>query len=395
MTNVTILRTGGTLSFLHLDRPATMDDVERAIDKAIVLVCCLACLVVVPGEPALVVALLCAVTATGLAECSSRPLALAPSAIYAIAAVALPIFSLFLPLVAYDLLSSRNLIVRWCWLLPACAGLARLSFPPAVMMGLSCVLACLLSFRTERSTVAQKAYRHLCDAAREASLALEQKNLGLREKQDLEVRLATLAERGRIARDIHDNVGHLLTRSIMQVEALQVVHRGDDPVQREFAEVGATLHEAMDTVRASVHDLHEDAFDLRTAIEEAASSCAGLGVDIDYRADDVPSEVGYTFIAIVREALSNTVKHAHATQASVSVTAHPAFYRLIVHDNGSTRPSPQVLEQRLRADRAMEPGQGIGLATMSDRARALGGLLRIDYDRGFKVFVTVPKEERS
>ena len=38
-------------------------------------------------------------------------------------------------------------------------------------------------------------------------------------------------------------------------------------------------------------------------------------------------------------------------------------------------------------------GRGIGLATMADRARALGGMLRIDYDQGFKVFVTVPKED--
>lgn len=395
MTDVTILREGATLSFLLLGRPATMDDVERLIDKVIVLVCCLAGLVVVPEGTAPVVALLCAVTVAGLAECSSRPLALAPSAGYALAAVVMPPFALFVPLVAYDLFASRNPIVRWCWSLAALVGLARLPLPVSVMMGLTCVFACLLSFRTERSAAAQKAYRHLSDAAREASLALEEKNLGLREKQDLEVRLAMLAERSRIARDIHDNVGHLLTRSIMQVEALQVVHRGDGPVQREFAEVGATLHEAMDTVRVSVHDLYEDGFDLETALEEAASSCATLDVDIDYRADDMPAEVGYAFIAIMREALSNTVKHAHATRVSVSVTSHPAFYRLIVHDDGVTRPSPQVLEGRVRADGAEKQGRGIGLTTMSDRARALGGLLRVDYDRGFKVFVTVPKEERS
>ena len=79
---------------------------------------------------------------------------------------------------------------------------------------------------------------------------------------------------------------------------------------------------------------------------------------------------------------------------SVSVAAYPAFYRLAVHDNGSVPPPASVLD-RQGADSAPASGAacGIGLATMSDRARALGGMLRIDYDQGFKVFVTVPKED--
>lgn len=190
---------------------------------------------------------------------------------------------------------------------------------------------------------------------------------------------------GRIAREIHDNVGHLLTRSIMQVEALQVVHRDDERVRGELAQVGDTLHEAMGCVRASVHDLHDDAFDLETQIREAADACATLAVDIDYRASDVPPDVGYGFIAIVREALSNAAKHSDASRVSVSVAAYPAFYRLVVHDNGSVPPPSDMLGDAPRAD------GGIGLSTMADRARALGGRCRFDYDRGFKVFATVPK----
>ena len=266
--------------------------------------------------------------------------------------------------------------------------------PCLFAMDLACAMALLLSYRTRRFQTDLAAYRRLRDDVQETSLALEEKNRGLRDKQDLEVRLATLAERGRIAREIHDNVGHLLTRSIMQVEALQVVHRDDERVRSELAQVGATLHEAMSTVRASVHDLHDDAFDLETQLREAAEAFTTLAVDIDYRASDVPSDVGYGFIAIVREALSNASKHSDASRVSVSVAAYPAFYRLAVHDNGSVPPPASVLD-RQGADSAPASGaaRGIGLATMSDRARALGGMLRVDYDQGFKVFVTVPKED--
>ena len=110
-----------------------------------------------------------------------------------------------------------------------------------------------------------------------------------------------------------------------------------------------------------------------------------LSVDLGCKADDVPSAVGYCFIAIVREALSNAAKHSDASRVSVSVAAYPAFYRLVVHDNGSVPPPSDMLGDAPRAD------GGIGLSTMADRARALGGRCRFDYDRGFKVFATVPK----
>ena len=123
---------------------------------------------------------------------------------------------------------------------------------------------------------------------------------------DYEVRLATLAERARIAREIHDNVGHLLTRSVLQVEALQVVHAEDEQVRADLAQVGATLHEAMDTVRKSVHDLHDDAFDLRSRLESVVGACGLPGARLSFDARDVPVPVAYCFVALVREALSTS-----------------------------------------------------------------------------------------
>ena len=358
---------------------------ERIVDKVVVLACCLACFAVLPWGVALLLALLCSVAASALGEVLPRRLASVPALAYALAALVWPPFAAFLALAAYDLSRDDHPLVRWCWLLPALSALVRLDAVLALLMALACALALLLSYRTRRFQAELAAYRRLRDDVQETSLALEEKNRGLRDKQDLEVRLATLAERGRIAREIHDNVGHLLTRSIMQVEALQVVHRDDERVRGELAQVGDTLHEAMGCVRASVHDLHDDAFDLETQIREAADACATLAVDIDYRASDVPPDVGYGFIAIVREALSNAAKHSDASRVSVSVAVYPAFSRLVVHDNGSVPPPSDTLGDAPRAD------GGIGLSTMADRARALGGRCRFDYDRGFKVFATVPK----
>lgn len=362
---------------------------ERVVDKAIVLVCCLACFAVLPWELALLVALLCCVAAAALGETLPRRFASLPAFAFALAALVHPAFAAFLPVAVYDLARGEHPVMRVCWVLPLLSAFVRLEWTAALLVALTCAVSLLLSFRTRRAHAELAAYRRLRDSVQETSLVLEEKNRDLQERQDMEVRLATLAERGRIAREIHDNVGHLLTRSIMQVEALQVVHRDDAQVRAELSQVGDTLHEAMSTVRASVHDLHDDAFDLETQVKQVAASCETLSVDVDYRASDVPSDVGYCFIAIVREALSNAARHGDASRASVSVAAYPAFFRLTVRDNGSVPPPPDVLGD------APHSRHGIGLATMADRARALGGMLRVDYDRGFKVFVTVPKEDSA
>lgn len=369
---------------------------ERVVDKTIVLICCLTILVSVSWEPVLLVAMLVAIGASALSEMLPERVMPVPSLAFSLVALVLPPFAVFLPLSVYDLARDEHAVVRLVWLLPMLVTLVRSTPISAVAFLLACAVAFILSLRTCEALRDRAVYRQARDELREASLALEGKNKGLREKQDLEVRLATLAERGRIAREIHDNVGHLLTRSIMQVEALQVVHRADEQVCGELSQVGVTLHEAMDTVRASVHDLHDDAFDLESQINEVAAG-SSLEVHVDYHADEVPLEVGYGLVSIVREALSNSVRHGDADSASVSIVAYPAFYRLIVHDNGTIRPPSPVLDGfdggfGRSGDRSK---YGMGLASMADRTRALGGVLRVEYDHGFKVFVTIPKDGQS
>lgn len=362
------------------------------IDKAIIVACCLANFAVLPLEAPLLVALLCSVAAASLAEVMPPRFASLFAGVYAVVALVGAPFAAFLPVVVYDLARDERQILRFCWVLPAMAALMNLPAISAAIVLVMCAVAFLLSYRTQRTACEQVSFRRRHDDLQEASLALEAKNRNLHERQDMEVRLATLAERARIAREIHDNVGHLLTRSIMQVEALQVVHRGDEVVRTELAQVGTTLHEAMDTVRSSVHDLHDDAFDLRMQMISVAQSCTTLAVTVQYQADDIPLNVGYCFVAIVREALSNAARHSDASKVIVSVVAYPAFYRLVVHDNGTVPPRQEVLGEADPTGISGSAARGMGLAAMSERTRALGGRFRVDYDHGFKVFVSIPRE---
>jgi len=225
----------------------------------------------------------------------------------------------------------------------------------------------------------QTELRQLRDSSYELTMMLRQKNKELIEKQDYEVRLAMLGERSRIAREIHDHVGHLLSRSILQVGAIMVAQRTPDTdLQQNLSVVRDTLSQAMNTIRASVHDLHDESLDFRVQIEALTQGFTFCPIRLDYRLESPPDkEVAYCFIAIVKEGLSNIIHHSNATQVALRLIEHPALYQLTLEDNGS--------------EAAGVPSGGLGLRSMADRVGTLGGQLLIERQGGFRLFVSIPK----
>lgn len=286
---------------------------------------------------------------------------------------------LFLPLVTYDCAALPKRYQRLMGVVPLLYGIFfyRAVFSAGVC--LLCTLAFLLQNRSSQFEKMQTDYYHAHDAIQEKTLRLEQKNQELMEKQDYEVRLATLSERNRIAREIHDNVGHLLTRSLLQVGAMQVVYKEEESLKEQLDCVKDTLADAMESIRSSVHDLHEDAMDLETQLNTLIANFSFCPVTMNYHADSLPKEIKYCFISIIREGLSNIAKHSNATQAAISVLDHPAFYQLTLEDNGTAAVQPDP--------------HGMGLQNMRDRVESLHGIFRIQRRSGFQLFISIPKGE--
>jgi signal transduction histidine kinase len=301
-------------------------------------------------------------------------------------AVLLGDFTLLVPLAVYDLARQEPPWFAAAGVFPLLIwahGIGRGLTGALVAIG---AVAVVLARRTGRTMTMLRVYRDRSDALADASRSLEARNRDLRERGELEVRLATLGERARIAREIHDNVGHLLTRSGLQGEALQVVHAGQAAREDELAQVSRTLHTAFDTVRASVHGLHDEALDLRAGLEDLAGTSATLAVTVVFEAGDLPPAVTAAFMAIVREALANAERHSDATTVRVRGIEFPGLYQLTVVDNGTKPP------RRRAAEPPGPPGGvgGIGLANMEERVRALGGVFRAGYDHGFRIIASVP-----
>lgn len=119
-------------------------------------------------------------------------------------------------------------------------------------------LSILLGWRTQQwETWVQTAHQQH-DHASELQQKLTQRNRQLQTAQNDAVRMATLQERNRIAREIHDNVGHMLTRALLQTGALAVCVK-EEPLKASVAALQETLDSAMTSIRSSVHKLHDDA----------------------------------------------------------------------------------------------------------------------------------------
>lgn len=297
-----------------------------------------------------------------------------------ILAVLQPMVVLFFPVYVYDAFYKKiygaavPLMVLFC-IHPV------LSSPQQIILWMiTTILAVFLSYKTKKKQFYAEELIRIRDSSTELNLMLKEKNKNLLEKQDYEIYLATLRERNRIAREIHDNVGHMLSRSLLMTGALLTVEK-EGAVHEQLVNLKDTLDTAMTNIRQSVHDLHDDSVDLKqsvTEITEPLKTDYIVRLDYDMSAQ-VPRKVKYCLIATTKEAVSNIIKHSNGDKVQVALREHPGFYQLSIEDNGT-----QV---------KMEMGTGIGLQNMKERADALGGTFRIHRKNGFGIFMTIPKTE--
>ena len=317
---------------------------------------------------------------------------------------------MFLPVVLYNTLYFCSPVyIVGSGMIVACAEPAFRDYyglEKEVLIVAGLAAAVLLYGRTRRLDELEQEYKKSRDDSRELTLMLEKKNQDLLEKQDTEIYLATLKERNRIAREIHDNVGHMLSRSILMVGALKTVNQAEN-LKVPMEQLDQTLNEAMTNVRQSVHDLHDESVNLKEVMESLAEEFRFCPVQLTYDMGyDIPKEIKYSFIAITKEALNNVMCHSNANEVKILAREHPGLYQLIIEDNGTLderiRPNGDR-EEYAEKESAGKIGNtrktentecsGIGIKNMKKRVRMLGGTMQIQKENGFRIFITVPKNE--
>lgn len=352
---------------------------NKLLDKLIVFIFCIVLFLQNVHGTYLVVPVIAAVTVGALGSYfDDERLRLLGFAVYLGVCFFAPFFIFFIPLVCYDIL-----LTKWQWsilMILVAAGVNFSSIPTLVylLLFLLIILTWLMKRRTDSFRKMKDEYTGLRDSAKEFSIQLENKNKELMEKQDYEINLATLNERNRIAREIHDSVGHLLSSSILQIGALMAVCK-DKAVGENLLTLKDTLSKGMDSIRDSIHNLYEESVDLYVEINTLTKNFSFCSLSLDY---DIPGnpdkKYKYAFLSILKEALANIIKHSNATSVRVSLREHPALYQLVVKDNGT-------LESRQKE-------AGLGLKNITGRVEGLGGIVNFSNENGFTIFISIPKE---
>ena len=354
---------------------------HRLFEKSAILLICIPAFAIAGDIAAPVAAMLISVAVSAAVQLfSGKPAAWVLTAVWACLCGYMPLLFCAAPLLLYDALSEK----KWWLITPAVtvaanAGQLQMMQLLIAVVGMAAALILYLRISQLESTVGT--LRSLRDDITKKNMQLSEQNLRLAAAQDNEVHIATLKERNRIAREIHDNVGHLLTRSILQTGALQIINK-DEALKQPLADLKSTLDGAMTSIRSSVHDLHDDSIDLkRTITEMTAGVEKRFDVKLSFDAGEhIPGEIKLCVAGIVREGLSNAVKHSGGDRIEIVFREHPAFYQLLIEDNGSGR----SLHSSAR---------GIGLKNMQDRAESVGGRITFSQENGgFRIFMTIPKE---
>lgn len=202
-----------------------------------------------------------------------------------------------------------------------------------------------------------------------------------------EVLLAQEEERKRVARDLHDSTGQLLTGLLLRLKPLEA---SDDPAVRDTArDLLDITARTLEEVRRTAVELRPPALDdlgLVAALEGyIAGYSATTGIDTTFSSEGItgrlPASVELVLYRVVQEALTNAAKHARCSTVHVALKSHVSRVESTIQDDGSGFDVASTLRARDR---------GLGLFGMRERVGLIGGRLEIESTPGTLIRVGVP-----
>ncbi|MGW9118824.1 sensor histidine kinase [Streptomyces sp. NPDC055663] len=220
-----------------------------------------------------------------------------------------------------------------------------------------------------------------------ALLTLAETVMELRATRQELARTAVEKERLRFSRDLHDLLGHTLSVIVVKSEAARrLAPRDMDAALTQVADIESVGRQALTEIREAVTGYREGS--LATELDRARSALTAAGIEPVLRRSGPPLAPQAEALLgwVVREAVTNVVRHSHATTCSFVVEGTAEQVRLTVTDDGSG-PGP---------DAPATPGiGGTGLTGLTERLAAAGGSLRAGPGpgRGFVVTARLPVDE--
>lgn len=211
-------------------------------------------------------------------------------------------------------------------------------------------------------------------AIMDASLRRSREQL-LRKQEEVE-HIATIAERERISRDLHDLLGHTLSLITLKSElAGKLIGRNDEACRREIADIERSARNALAEVRAAVSGYRQSGLAYELASARASLAAGGVAMAAAVEPFTVPAAAENVMTLALREAVTNILRHSGASQCSVRLAQDGGEIHFHISDNGAAQGDIE---------------HGNGLTGMGERVAALGGRLNVRREKGWTLELTLP-----
>ena len=195
-------------------------------------------------------------------------------------------------------------------------------------------------------------------------------------------RLAAIAERERIGRDLHDLLGHTLSLIAIKSElAEKLIKRDPGEAAREIADVKNTAREALKEVRGAISGFRSAELEGELAAARGLLESSGVKLSTPRADTEFPAGAENTIAMVLREAVTNIHRHSGARHASIEIRGQQGGVELVVSDDG----------------RGGIDARGNGLSGMGERVQNAGGTLAIESPagRGTVLRVRLPAPQRA
>ena len=204
-------------------------------------------------------------------------------------------------------------------------------------------------------------------------------NRKLRKANEEVEHLAKVAERERIARDLHDVLGHTLSVITLKSElAGKLIDRDPQRAGKEIREVEQISRQALTEVRDAIRGYRSKGLVAELAQAKTTLETAGLAVQCDAATTvKLPAVQESVLSLAVREAVTNVVRHAQARSCRMRLEQQNGTCRLEIHDDGL----------------GSSNGEGNGLRGMRERVEMIGGTLNRNTEAGTTLTITLPLKE--
>ena len=203
---------------------------------------------------------------------------------------------------------------------------------------------------------------------------------------DLTEHISHDKDRERLARDIHDTIGHTLTGFAVGLDAaIVLIDVNPTAAKKQLGKVSASVKEGLLNIRESLNRIRPGALDnytFKAALEGLLNkfeSISHLQIDLEYNwnAEKLAKTTEDVIFHIIEETFTNSLKHGHATKVMIMCSMKDNYYQLIIHNNGLSTPD-------------FKPG--FGLNYLKDLVSSLGGQIKFNGKDGFTTIVMIPKE---